>query len=207
MLRVLLLTLLIPITTCSTAFASPNDLGKARRSIELIKREERSLTRTIKRLSGTEREKLKSTTKGLDSDGDRVPDLIEGAIGSNRCDADSDDDGVDDNTDPNERNGDSDDDGVSDGNEVETKGRIQSFRDPILVVGTTTLTITDSTVFFRGLSSKDDLQVNTCVEAESHKIGLALVVQKIKRHTGAECSSGGDAGGDDSSGDDDKGRR
>jgi hypothetical protein len=207
MLRTLVLTLIIAITSINASFASPSELGKAKSAIKRIRSEESKLTKSFRKLSETERAKLKSTTRGVDSDGDGLPDVIEAAIGSNRCDADTDDDGLDDNGDSDERDSDGDDDGVPDGNEVETKGLIQSFNDPVLVVGSTTLTITASTVFFRGLSSKADLQASTCVEAESHKVGADLLVQKIKKHTGTECGagSGGDDRGDD--GGDDKGRR
>ncbi len=200
MLRVLLLALTIAITFLNTSFASPNELAKARRSVVRIKNEERNLIKSFRKLSESEQEVLKRT-KGNDSDGDGLADAIEVAAGANLCDADSDDDGIDDKDDSNERNGDSDGDGVSDGNEVETKGRIQSFDDPNLIVGSTTLKITANTIFFRGLSSKSDLQRDTCVEAESHKVGSDLLVQKIKKHTGSECGSGSS---DDDSGDDDK---
>jgi len=192
MVRILCLLVLLAVSAITSANAAPSDLNKAKRALAQIKSGERDLARSAKRLSETERERLKRNTRGTDSDGDGLADVLEVPLGANRCDADSDDDGLDDNEDSDEDNGDSDGDGVSDANEVETKGLIRSFNDPLLVVGTTTLKITATTVFFRGLMSKADLQPNTCVEAEGHRVGSDILVQKIKKHTGAECGSGSD---------------
>jgi hypothetical protein len=185
----LILTCLFLLAALQSAYAGPRDLKNAQNAVSKIKQEERKLAASIKKLSDLERARLKRSTRGLDSDGDGLADILEPSVGGNRCDADSDDDGVDDDEDSDEDKSDSDDDGVPDGMEVETKGRIKSFNDPELVVGTTTLKITSSTVFFRGLSSKSDLLAGVCVEAEGRRVGSDILVNKIKKHTGAECGS------------------
>jgi hypothetical protein len=178
-----------------SANASPTEFAKARRSLTQIKIAEKTLAQSIKKMTEAERIKLKRVTRGLDSDGDGLADVLEPSLGANRCDADSDDDGLDDDNDVGEDDSDSDDDGVPDGTEVETKGLVQSFNDPELVVGSTKLQITSTTVFFRGLTSKADLTPGVCVEAEGRRVGTVVLVDKIKRHRGPAC--GNDGGGDD----------
>jgi hypothetical protein len=188
MSKYLLLILVCCVATAS-AIAAPADVKKAKRAISDIKKSEKLLTQSMKKLSNDERRALKRSTRGTDSDGDGVADILEDSLGAKKCDADTDDDGVDDNQDLDEDKADSDDDGVPDGMEVETKGRISSFNDPILVIGSTTLKITSSTVFFRGLTSKADLMAGTCVEAEGRRSGGELLVDKIKRQKDSDCSS------------------
>jgi hypothetical protein len=184
----LFLSILLALVIISPAFSAPADLKKAKRLITEIKKSERSLSQSIKKLSNDERRALKRSTRGTDSDGDGVADILEDSLGAKKCDADTDDDGVDDNDDFDEDKADSDDDGVPDGMEVETKGRIASFNDPALVIGSATLKITASTVFFRGLSSKADLIAGTCVEAEGRRAGSEIIVDKIKRQKDSDCS-------------------
>jgi hypothetical protein len=191
----LMLAVVCALVCLNSASATPSDLSKAKRAVAQIKRSEQDLKRSIQKMSDAERTKFKRGTRGLDSDGDGLADVLEPVLGANRCDSDSDDDGLDDDDDLDEDSGDSDDDGVPDGSEVEAKGLIQSFNDPVLVVGTSTLQITVSTVFFRGLASKADLVAGVCVEAEGRRVGGLLLVDKIKRHRGPAC--GNDGGGDD----------
>lgn len=174
------------------AYAGPNDFGKARRALESIKKGERDLSSALKKLTSSERARLKRTTRGLDSDKDGLPDVLEPSLGAGRCDADSDDDGLDDGDDSDEDNSDGGGGGIDDGETVETKGVITSFNDPQLVIGTTRLEISPGTIFFRGLSSKADLVQGVCVEAESSRVGTTLVVDKIKKHRGSACGGGDD---------------
>jgi hypothetical protein len=190
MLRLSLIVAFIIATTVQ-AWASPSDLAKAKRSLASIAKAEKELARTTKRLTAAERANLKRS-RGKDSDGDSVNDVVEGAIGSNRCDADSDDDGLDDSDDSDEDSSDSDGDGYNDSLEVEAKGRITSFNDPILVVSGKTFEVTSSTVFFRGLSSKADLVSGVCIEAEGHKVGTTVVADKIKRESSMDCGGSDD---------------
>jgi hypothetical protein len=188
----LILSLLVSLTTLFSAYAAPSDVKRAQRAISDIKRSEKSLAQTIKKLSKDEKRALKRSTRGTDSDGDGVADILEDSLGAKKCDSDTDDDGVDDNNDADEDKADSDDDGVPDGMEVEAKGRIVSFNDPVLVIGSTTLNITATTVFFRGLTSKADLMAGTCVEAEGRRSGAEILVDKIKRQKDSECSGSDD---------------
>jgi hypothetical protein len=187
-----ILSLLISLATLVSAYATPSDVNRAKRAISDIMRSEKSLAQAVKKLSQDERKALKRSTRGTDSDGDGVADILENSLGAKKCDADTDDDGVDDNDDIDEDKADSDDDGVPDGMEVETKGRISSFNDPVLVVGATTLKITPSTVFFRGLTSKADLIAGTCIEAEGRRSGAEILVDKIKRKKDSGCSGSDD---------------
>lgn len=191
----LALLLSVVILLISSAWATPADVKRAKRAIADIKKSEQELSRSVKKLTQLERKNLKGATRGVDSDGDGLADVLEGVLGSKRCDADSDDDGVDDNTDIDEDNSDSDGDGVPDGMEVETKGKIVSFNDPVLVIGTTSLNITSTTVFFRGLTSKADLTAGICVEAEGRRSGGTILVDKIKRQKDSDCGSS--SGNDD----------
>lgn len=181
MVRILFVLALLAASNLSSAYAAPRDVIKAKRAVAQIKIGERALTEAASKLTTAERRLIKRSTRGTDSDGDGLADVLEPSLGANRCDADSDDDGLDDSEDLDEDNGDSDDDGVSDGDEFEVKGRIVSFTDPVLVIGTTTVKITVNTVFFRGLSSKADLLVNLCVKAEGHRVGADILVDKIKK--------------------------
>jgi hypothetical protein len=189
------LTIFLCLATLASATASPNEVRRAKRAIADIKRSEKALAQSVKKLSQDEKKSLKSLTRGVDSDGDGLADVLEEAVGSNRCSADSDNDGLDDNEDLDEDNNDSDRDGVPDGMEIKSKGRVVSFNDPILVVDSATLQITATTIFFRGVASKADLVAGLCVEAESHRVDTLILVDKIKRLKDSECRPPG--GNDD----------
>ena len=116
-----------------------------------------------------------------------MSDIFEHARGSNACDADSDDDGVNDREDGYER----DDDKQGD---LEAKGSITSFNDPTLIVGGKTFTVTDGTTFRRGLSSKSDLKAGTCIKVEGYVDASNVnIAQKIE----GSSSCGGDDSNDD----------
>lgn len=191
----LLLALCCVLVCLHSASAGPSDLAKAKRAVAQIKRAEQELRRSVERMSEADRSKLKRGTRGLDSDGDGLADVLEPVLGANRCDSDSDDDGLDDDNDFDEDRSDSDGDEAPDGSEMEIKGLVRSFNDPELFIGSTILQITTSTVFFRGLASKAELVPGICVEAEGRRVGSANIVDKIKRHRGPACGSG--RGGDD----------
>lgn len=155
-----------------------------------LRRSEVRLAKSIASLSTADREKLKIAlaSLGLDTDKDGVSDLFEKARGSNICDSDSDDDGVDDK-----------DDGYEDDNnrlgEVEAKGTVTSFNDPALVVGGKTFTVTATTSFRRGVSSKADLVTGACIKVEGYSdtsnINIATKVEKYDR-----CNGKGDSDDD-----------
>lgn len=128
-----------------------------------LRKSELRLAKAIATLSPADREKLKTalSSLGLDSDADGVSDIFERARGSNVCDTDSDDDGVDDRDDGYEEDEDKQD-------EVEAKGMIASFEDPILVIGEKGFTVTDRTRFRKGISSKADLTEGACVKVEGY---------------------------------------
>lgn len=187
------LVIAIVLAFASPAFAGPR-YSAAKKEAQQVKRAERKLAKRIARLSESDRKRLKSEFSSTDSDGDGVSDIIEGALGSNRCDADSDDDGFNDSDDYNEDtpgvddgSPPSDDDSPgSDGNspgssEFETKGFITSFDDPALVIRGTTYTITLATEF-RGVGfTRDDLRPGVCVEISGKKSDSEREVLKIKR--------------------------
>jgi hypothetical protein len=180
----------------STANAAPSyksTLSAARN----LRKSEVKLAKSIAGLSAADREKLKTAlaSLGVDTDKDGVSDLFEKARGSNICDNDSDDDGVDDN-----------DDGYEDDQnrlgEVESKGAVTSFQDPTLIVGGKTFTVTATTSFRKGVSSKADLVTGACIKVEGYtdpsNVNIATKVEKYDR-----CSGGN---GEDDDKDDDKGR-
>ncbi|MEY4667955.1 MAG: hypothetical protein RL518_654 [Pseudomonadota bacterium] len=174
------------------ADAAPNyrsTLSSARN----LRRSEVRLAKAIAKLSATDREKLKTAAAslGLDSDSDGVSDLFEKARGSGICDADSDDDGVSDGDDDYEN----DDDKQG---EVEAKGSITSFTDPSLVVAGKTFTVTSTTQFRRGVSSKADLVSGKCVKVEGYVDASNVnFATKIEGERGCGGSGGGDDGDDD----------
>ena len=160
------------------AQAAPSYKG-ALSSARGVHKSEVKLRKTIASLSAADREKLKKAlaSVGSDSDSDGVSDLFEQVRGSNLCSADSDSDGVDDSQDGYE----------NDDNRTgftETRGTVTSFADPTLVVNGKSFTITDSTRFRKGLSSKSDLTVGTCVKVEGYvdasSLNIATKVEKEK---------------------------
>jgi hypothetical protein len=178
------------------AAASPRAAAAKRLALK-IQKDQTDLAKQMKRLSVNERKSLKRALKrGTDSDGDGVNDIVEGAIGSNRCDADSDDDGYDDSEDGAENDDSSSGDDSSDDNgdsgdgsssEVEVKGRITSFDDPNLVVRGKTFIVNQSTVFRGSNFNKGDLETELCVEVKGRKSGDALIAVRIKRESPNEC--------------------
>jgi hypothetical protein len=162
-------------------------------SAKNLRKSELKLAKAVGSLSAADREKLKRAlaSLGVDSDADGVSDLFERTRGSNVCDADSDDDGIDDREDGYER----DDDRQG---EVEVRGSVTSFEDPSLVVGGKTFTVTDATRFRRGVSAKADLVAGKCIKVEGYvDPSNANIATKIEGST--RCSGG--TGNDDSSDD------
>jgi hypothetical protein len=170
----------------SPALAGPR-YSAAKKEAQKIKQAERKLAKRIARLSEADRKRLKSEFSSTDSDADGVSDIIEGALGSNRCDADSDDDGFSDSDDYNEDTPGADDGspGSDDSNpgssEFETKGLIASFDDPTLVIGNNTYTITPATDFIGTGFAKDDLRSGLCVEVKGLRSDTGSEVTRIKR--------------------------
>jgi hypothetical protein len=150
-----------------------------------LRKSEIKLAKAIAGLSAASREKLKAALASLggDSDADGVSDIFERARGSNICDSDSDDDGIKD-----------DDDGYeNDDNkqgEVEVRGDVTSFNDPSLVVGGKTFTVTGTTVFRRGVTSKADLQTGTCIKVEGYvdasNVNIARKIEGSTRCGGSD---------------------
>jgi len=187
-MKQILLALCLCVFSCLSAHAAPSYKSTLSAARNLRKSEVR-LAKSIASLSTADREKLKAAlaSLGVDTDKDGVSDIFEKARGSNLCDTDSDDDGVDDRDDGYEDN----DDRLG---EVEAKGTVTSFADPTLVVGGKTFSITATTVFRRGVSSKADLVAGACIKVEGYtdasNINVATKVEKYDR-----C--GGSSGGDD----------
>ena len=209
--KLLLLAILLSfslVVGATTTFASPSDVRVAKLQFKKIKRVPKVLAKLARKLSKLELKKLKRSVRGKDSDGDGVPDIIEESRpGSNKCDADSDDDGIDDDEDYKEGDSDSDDDGIIDGNEFEREGTVVSFSDPSLVIGGTTYVLTESTVFRYKLGdfSRADLTSGLCVEVEGYvndEDPASNIVQKIKRKKASSCSGSDDDGDGDDDGDD-----
>jgi hypothetical protein len=185
-MKVLALVVALVLAYSSPAIAGPR-YSAAKKEAQQIQRAERTLAKRIERLSEADRKRLKAAFKSTDSDADGVSDIIEGAIGSNRCDADSDDDGFSDSDDYNEDTPGTDDDspGSDDSNpgssEFETKGIIASFNDPSLVIGSTTYTLTAATVFIGSGFTKEDLRAGMCIEVKGLRSGSDRDVTRIKR--------------------------
>lgn len=170
-------------------------------SAKNLRKSELKLAKTIASLSTSDREKLKLAlaSLGLDSDKDGVSDIFEKARGSGICDADTDDDGVDDSQDGYEK----DDNKMG---EVEARGAIVSFADPTLVVGTKTFTLTAKTIFRRGVSTKADLVTGACIKVEGYtdasNVSIATKIEKSLRCS--EDDNDRNQGGNDDKRDDDK---
>lgn len=155
-----------------------------------LRKSELKLAKAVASLSPADREKLKKAlaSLGVDSDADGVSDLFERTRGSNVCDADSDDDGINDREDGYER----DDDKQG---EVEVRGTVTSFEDPSLVVGGKTFTVTDTTRFRRGVSSKDGLVAGKCIKVEgfvdASNANIATTIEGSGRCGGDSDDDGG----------------
>jgi len=185
------ITTILPLLllTASTAYGDRR-YTSAKQAAERVKRDEAELARRTRLLSIEDRLRLKTSFRGRDSDQDGISDIMEGALGSSRCDSDSDDDGIGDSTDRNERNR-SDDQSSSGGNsrddssrpgsrfEIEARGRITSFVDPEVTVGGKTFIISAETFFRDPGFSKEDLVVGLCIEIEGHTHGSVIVAEKV----------------------------
>jgi hypothetical protein len=184
-----LLTALLAITFfAATAQAAPSYRSTVS-SAKNLRKSELKLAKAIAGLSAADRAKLKGALAkiGVDSDLDGVSDIFERARGSNVCDADSDDDGLDDREDGYE--GDDDKRG-----EVEAKGSITAFNDPTLTVAGKSFTVTGTTLFRRGVSSKVDLVAGTCIKVEGYiDASNVNIAQKIE----GSSRCGGDDNNDD----------
>jgi len=184
-----LLAFFVSLAFSLSAHAAPSYRATLSSARNLRKSEVR-LAKSIAALSAADRERLKTALRalGVDSDSDGVSDIFEKARGSGLCDSDTDDDGIDDRDDDYEK----DEDRTG---EVESKGSVTSFEDPTLIVGGKTFTITSSTRFRRGVSSKEDLAVGVCVKVEGYaQTSGGNVATKVEGYS--RCS-GGDDGDDD----------
>jgi hypothetical protein len=166
-----------------SANAGPR-LNAVQKEVVNISRAEKRLARKLSYLNQSERIRIKSRRAGVDSDSDGVSDIVEGALGSNRCDSDSDDDGFDDKSDSNEDSPGSDD-GLA---EFEVKGFIESFSDPVLKVNGATYTVSASAQFVGVGFSREDLQAGACVELKGLKRESGNTVTRLKQDN--DCGSG-----------------
>lgn len=185
-MKIIVLAIGLLLSLISPAHAKPGYTA-VKKEAQKIKQAERKLVKRVNGLSESDRKRLKSEFASTDSDGDGVSDIIEGAIGSNRCDADSDDDGFDDSVDYDEDTPGADDDKPGPGDddsgrtEFEVKGEIVSFDDPTLVIASRTYTITQATQFIGTGFTRDDLQAGLCVEVKGLRDDSEREVTRIKR--------------------------
>jgi hypothetical protein len=181
------ITTILPLLLLSTSSAyADRRYTTAKQAAERVKRDEAELNRRMKALSVEDRVKLKTSFRGRDSDHDGISDIIEGGLGSNRCDTDSDDDGIDDSSDRNENRRRDDgrrsgDDGTRTGSglEVEVRGRVTSFTDPEVTVGGRIFTLTANTVFRDPGFSRQDMVVGQCIEIEGRSNGSQIIAEKV----------------------------
>lgn len=142
-----------------------------------ISKAERELAKRIKKLNAADRRALKLKRFGPDSDSDGVSDIFEGAIGSNRCDRDSDDDGFEDGSDSRE-----DEFGENDReSEFEVKGPVQSFADSVIVINQVSYRLSKDTRFGGKGFSRDDIEPGVCLEVKGLTIGSENQVQKVEQ--------------------------
>jgi hypothetical protein len=181
------ITTILPLLLLSTSSAyADRRYTAAKQAAEQVKRDEAELARRVRALSIEDRTKLKNNFRGRDSDRDGISDIIEGGLGSNRCDSDSDDDGIGDSSDRNEQRR-TDDDSRSGGDnsrgdsglEIEVRGRITSLIDSNVTVRGRTFTLTAATVFRDLGFSKEDLLVGQCIEIEGRTNGSQIVAEKV----------------------------
>ena len=179
-MKYIFLIIMIVFSMTASAFAAPS-YTSARSEARSLSRAENRFARTVARLSPADRERLKAALSAYtDSDKDGSSDIFEAARGSSLCDNDSDSDGVEDGDDRYEDSRDGDRDGHEDGYEVEAKGRVISFEGRVLIVGSKTFIVTDTTRF-RGVNlSEATLTAGTCVEVEGHLSGADTIADKIE---------------------------
>jgi hypothetical protein len=157
----------------NSTYGSPSDVKAAKQQFKKVRKEQKRLAKLARRLSKAELKRLKRTSRGRDSDGDGVPDLLEDTTRTNMCEA-----------------------------EFEKEGRIVSFDDPNLVIGDTTYVLTDSTTFRSkfGVFTRDSLISGKCVEVEGYISDgdpASNTVQKIKEKKDSSCNDNDDDGDDD----------
>ncbi len=170
------LSLCLGVLIASPAHAGPQ-LKKARSEALAVLRAEQRLAKAVARLSFAEKRALKKgRALGKDSDKDGIPDIVEGAIGSGRCDVDSDDDGVSDDSDEQEKTPGS----VGGATSFELKGLVQSFADPVVTIGGVSYTLASNASFGNKGFSKSDILPGVCVEVEGFKSDEVSTVTKIK---------------------------
>jgi hypothetical protein len=197
-MKILLAILLSIGIAISPAVAAPRYTA-AKQAAEKLRKDERELAKRIKKLSSSERAKLKAAlARGTDSDADGLTDILEGAIGTNRCDADSDDDGVDDSDDGAENDGSSSGDDDSSGGsnpgddsnppgEIEVKGTISSFDGSVLRVKGESFVVNSDTIFRGQGFGKDDLEAGLCVEVKGRRTADTVIAIRIQRESAGEC--------------------
>ena len=184
-MRILLACVLI-FMVAGTAVAAPSSKSVISQERNVL-RQQRKLQRSFSRLDAARKAAVIAARSGRsdDSDLDGVPDNLEDSLG--RCDADSDDDGLDDGdeyengSDPDDD--DSDDDGHSDGNEFEVHGLIASKASDSLVVSGQTYLVLESTEMLdddNNPVSYSFFEVGDCVEVEGHRVGDENRLEKIK---------------------------
>lgn len=170
------LCLCFGVLIASPAYAGPR-LKKARSEALAVLRAEQKLARAVARLSFAEKRELKKgRALGKDSDKDGIPDIVEGAIGSGRCDVDSDDDGVSDDSDEQEKTPGS----VGGAKSFELKGVVQSFADPVVTIGGLSYTLASNASFGDKGFSKSDILPGVCVEVEGFAKDEVRTATKIK---------------------------
>lgn len=180
-MRILAALLAFLLVSVSPAFAGPR-YSAAKRAANKVKADQKDLKKKVNKLSAADKTKLKASFKGDDSDNDGLPDILEGAVGSNSCSADSDSDGLPDNEDSDERDPDSNRDGHLDGTETRAKGTITSFVDPLVTVNGQVFVVNGDTRFEGDNNfGQGDLQAGVCVEVEGHTDGANTIADKIQR--------------------------
>ncbi|RME60050.1 MAG: hypothetical protein D6780_04110, partial [Candidatus Dadabacteria bacterium] len=151
-------------------FLPTSALAKKKDKVAALAKKLARLELKLKRKLAKKKAKIKKASqvllnKGLsDSDGDGLPDAVEGAAGGDACKADSDGDGVSDG-DEVEHGGDVSDD--SDGEEIE--GIIESISDDSITVNSTTFVITSDTELIdeeKNSLEISDFSAGDCVEVE-----------------------------------------
>lgn len=195
MLMVAVSMIVLVLIGVAPASAAPHssargNINKSKTFYRKIMLDQRKLNQAFRALSIADRQKVLAAINRqlgfVDSDTDGVPDTLE--LNDARCDADFDDDGVDDGdeyedgTKPNDD--DSDNDGHDDSNEVKAEGEIVLKTDQTLIIGTKIFVLNQSTVFRtknNQPASSDDFEVGTCAEVEGHVDGVENIADKVKK--------------------------
>lgn len=194
-MKAALILLLAILVTAPSAWASPRYTA-AKQAAERVKKSERELARKFKKLTAAEKKRLKAAIRSTDSDSDGLSDILEEAIGSDLCEIDSDGDGIDDSDDSRENEAGDDDDSDNSGsnggddedsNEVEVKGTVDSFDDPLLDLAGRRFTINNDTVFRGPDFGRDDLEAGMCVEVKGVQRNGTFVAVRIKMESPSEC--------------------